>query len=41
MTWFRRDDRIRWLNVDEYDGFAPLLDAAAQRYEQEKGEAVL
>ncbi|WP_343252752.1 tRNA (adenosine(37)-N6)-dimethylallyltransferase MiaA [Ligaoa zhengdingensis] len=41
LTWFRRDDRIRWLNVDEYDGFAPLLDAAAQRYEQEKGEAVL
>ncbi len=27
MTWFRRDKRIIWFNVDDYDGGSGLLDA--------------
>lgn len=28
LSWFRRDDRINWLNVDEYGSFEELLDDA-------------
>jgi tRNA dimethylallyltransferase len=30
LTWFRRDERIRWLFVDEYDSLPALADAAEQ-----------
>jgi tRNA dimethylallyltransferase len=30
LTWFRRDERIRWLFVDEYDTLPALTDAAEQ-----------
>jgi tRNA dimethylallyltransferase len=30
LTWFRRDERIRWLFVDEYDTLPALADAAEQ-----------
>jgi len=26
LSWFRRDERIHWFNVDEYDSFQQLLD---------------
>jgi len=28
LSWFRRDDRINWLNVDEYGSFEELLNDA-------------
>ena len=28
LTWFRRDEEINWLYVDEYDSFLELYDAA-------------
>ncbi|WP_312642433.1 tRNA (adenosine(37)-N6)-dimethylallyltransferase MiaA [Hydrogenoanaerobacterium sp.] len=30
LTWFRRDKRIHWLNVDEYDNFDQLLAKASK-----------
>lgn len=30
LSWFRRDDRIRWINVDEYNSFDELLDEATE-----------
>lgn len=30
MTWFKRDGRIRWFDVDKYEGYDDLLAAAAK-----------
>ena len=28
LTWFRRDERIKWLHIDEYAGFGEISDKA-------------
>lgn len=37
LTWFRRDERVRWINVDQFDSVMELADEA-ERLLREEGQ---